>query len=278
MKKNRIHAGSKVCYVILIIWTIFSIFPLYWMITFSFKNNDQIFNESALSLPHSWNPDNYVEAISKGQMGTYFLNSLLVTGVTIFLTVFIALMASYAVSRLIWKGNKTVNNLFMLGLTLPIHAALLPVFLILRSLHMLNTFASLIVPYTAFALAMAIMICNSFMINIPGELEESACMDGCGTFGIFFRIIVPMMRPAVSTIAIFTFLQAWNELMFATVFVSDSAHRTLTVGMQSLVGTYSTNWGPIGAALVIATIPTVVVYLFMSRKVQESLVAGAIKG
>ena len=174
MKKNRIHAGIKVCYVILIIWTIFSIFPLYWMITFSFKNNDQIFNESALSLPHSWNPDNYVEAISKGQMGTYFLNSLLVTGVTIFLTVFIALMASYAVSRLIWKGNKTVNNLFMLGLTLPIHAALLPVFLILRSLHMLNTFASLIVPYTAFALAMAIMICNSFMINIPGELEESA--------------------------------------------------------------------------------------------------------
>lgn len=166
----------------------------------------------------------------------------------------------------------------MLGLTLPIHAALLPVFLILRSLHMLNTFSSLFIPYTAFALAMAIMICNSFMMNIPEELEESACMDGCGTFGIFFRIIVPLMKPAISTIGIFTFLQVWNELMFATVFVSDSAHRTLTVGMQSLVGTYSTNWGPIGAALVIATIPTVIVYLFMSKKVQDSLVAGAIKG
>ena len=166
----------------------------------------------------------------------------------------------------------------MLGLTIPIHAVLLPVFLILRSFHMLNTFASLFLPYASFALAMAIMICNSFMGNIPEELEEAACIDGCGTFGIFFRIIVPLMKPALSTIAIFTFLQAWNELMFATVFVSDSAHRTLTVGIQSLSGTYSTNWGPIGAALVIATFPTLVIYLCMSKKVQESLTAGAVKG
>lgn len=278
MKKHTGFIGKSLFYLILLLWTVISIFPLYWMILFSFKDNSEIFNKSALSLPESWNLTNYVEALTKGQMGRYFFNSILVTGVTIFLTLVIALMASYAVSRLLWKGRTLLNNIFMLGLTLPIHAALLPVFLILRSMHMLNTFSSLFIPYTAFALAMAIMICNSFMLNIPEELEESACMDGCGTFGIFFRIIVPLMKPAVSTIAIFTFLQAWNELMFATVFVSDSAHRTLTVGMQSLVGTYSTNWGPIGAALVIATIPTVIVYLFMSKKVQDSLVAGAIKG
>ncbi len=278
MKKYIGRAGRYLYYLILLIWTVVSIFPLYWMILFSFKDNSEIFGKSALSLPESWDITNYVEALTKGQMGRYFLNSILVTGVTIFLTVAIALMASYAVSRLLWKGRTVLNNIFMLGLTLPIHAALLPVFLILRSMRMLNTFSSLFIPYTAFALAMAIMICNSFMMNIPEELEESACMDGCGTFGIFFRIIVPLMKPAISTIAIFTFLQAWNELMFATVFVSDSAHRTLTVGMQSLVGTYSTNWGPIGAALVIATIPTVIVYLFMSKKVQDSLVAGAIKG
>lgn len=278
MKKHTGLIGKSLFYLILLLWTVISIFPLYWMILFSFKDNNEIFNKSALSLPESWNLTNYVEALTKGQMGRYFFNSILVTGVTIVLTLVIALMASYAVSRLLWKGRTLLNNIFMLGLTLPIHAALLPVFLILRSMHMLNTFSSLFIPYTAFALAMAIMICNSFMLNIPEELEESACMDGCGTFGIFFRIIVPLMKPAVSTIAIFTFLQAWNELMFATVFVSDSAHRTLTVGMQSLVGTYSTNWGPIGAALVIATIPTVIVYLFMSKKVQDSLVAGAIKG
>lgn len=278
MKKYTGFIGKYLFYLILLLWTVISIFPLYWMILFSFKDNNEIFNKSALSLPESWNLTNYVEALTKGQMGRYFFNSILVTGITIFLTLVIALMASYAVSRLLWKGRTLLNNIFMLGLTLPIHAALLPVFLILRSMHMLNTFSSLFIPYTAFALAMAIMICNSFMMNIPEELEESACMDGCGTFGIFFRIIVPLMKPAVSTIAIFTFLQAWNELMFATVFVSDSAHRTLTVGMQSLVGTYSTNWGPIGAALVIATIPTVIVYLFISKKVQDSLVAGAIKG
>lgn len=278
MLKTKMSPGKILCGVILAVWTVVSIFPLYWMITFSFKDNNEIFNGNALSLPKVWNISNYTDALGKGNMGRYFLNSVLVTGVTIFLTVMISLMASYAVSRMLWKGRELLNNIFMLGLTLPIHAALLPVFLILRDVHLLNTFSSLIIPYTAFALAMAIMICNSFMIGIPDELEESACMDGCGTFGIFFRIIVPLMRPAVSTLAIFTFLQAWNELMFATVFVSDSTHRTLTVGMQSLVGTYSTNWGPVGAALVVATVPTVIVYLLMSRKVQESLVAGAIKG
>lgn len=270
--------GKYIKYFVLGIWTVVSLFPLYWMFIFSLKDNKEIYSGNPLSLPESWIWSNYTDALSKGNMAQYFLNSILVTGITILLTVVISVMTSFALSRLVWKGRNLLNNIFMIGLTLPIHAALLPLFLILRSLRLLNTYASLFIPYTAFALAMAIMICNSFMLNIPGELEESACIDGCGTFGIFFKIIVPLMKPALSTIAIFTFLQAWNELMFATVFVSDSAHRTLTVGIQSLSGTYSTNWGPVGAALVIATLPTLVIYLFMSKKVQNSLVAGALKG
>ena len=278
MKTKTIRPGRIFSGIVLVFWTIVSIFPLYWMFIFSLKNNDEIYSGNPLALPQNWVWSNYTDALSKGHMAQYFFNSILVTGVTILLTIVIALTASYAVSRLLFKGRKLINDFFMLGLTIPIHAVLVPVFLILRSFHMLNTFASLFLPYASFALAMAIMICNSFMGNIPEELEEAACIDGCGTFGIFFRIIVPLMKPALSTIAIFTFLQAWNELMFATVFVSDSAHRTLTVGIQSLSGTYSTNWGPIGAALVIATFPTLVIYLFMSKKVQESLTAGAVKG
>ena len=125
---------------------------------------------------------------------------------------------------------------------------------------------------------MAIMIFGSFMVNIPEELEESACLDGCGTFGIFFRIILPLMRPAVSTVAIFTFLQAWNELMFAVIFNSESRFNTLPVAINTFFGSYTTKWGPIGAALVIATFPTLFVYSFISKKIQESLIAGAIKG
>lgn len=273
-----VKAAKILKYALLVVWAIISLFPLYWLLTFSLKNNDEIFTGRALDLPKVWQWSNYSEALSRGNVLVFFKNSFLVTLLTILLVSIAALMASYALSRLIWKGRETANNLFMLGLTMPIHAALLPVFLILQKMHLLNTYASLVMPYAAFALAMAIMICNSFMLNIPYELEDAACIDGCGTYGIFFRIILPLMKPALSTIAIFTFLQAWNELMFATVFINDSAHRTLTVGIQTLAGTYSTNWGPIGAALAVATFPTIIVYLFMSQKVQQSLVAGAVKG
>jgi len=265
-------------YLVLLFWTVVSLFPIYWMFTFSLKNNKEIFGENIIGLPKHWLWSNYEAAFTAGNMGSYFVNSIIVTGFTIALTTIFALMASYAMTRLVWKGRKKVNNIFMLGLTVPIHAAILPVFIILRNLHMTNSYQALIIPYVAFALAMAIMISISFLQNIPAELEEAACIDGCSVYGIFFRIICPLMKPALSTIAIFTFLQAWNELMFAVIFISDSKYRTLSVGIQTLSGAYTTEWGPIGAALVIATFPTLIAYTFMSKKIQESLMAGAIKG
>ena len=150
-----------------------------------------------------------------------FFNSCVVTGLTILFTILFSLMAAYALERMIWKGRKQINALFMLGLTVPIHAAILPIFIILRKFHMLNSYQSLIVPYVAFALAMAIMICSSFMISIPVELEESACIDGAGIYKIFWVIICPLMKPAFASVAIFTFLQAWNELMFAKMCIRD---------------------------------------------------------
>lgn len=265
-------------YILLIFWALVNIFPLYWMLTFSLKDNAEIFGDNIIGLPQNWIFKNYEDAFKVGNMGVNFLNSVIVTGCTIILTSIIGLMACYALTRMEWKGRNLVNNIFMLGLTVPIHAALLPVFLILSKLKMANSYQALIIPYTAFALAMAIMIFASFMVNIPMELEEAACIDGCGVFGTFFRIILPLMLPAISTVAIFTFLQAWNELLFAVVFINDSKYRTLPIGIQMLSGSYTTAWGPIGAALVMATFPTLIVYAFMSRKIQESLIAGAIKG
>ena len=274
IKKRKVVAK----YIILIFWTLVNLFPLYWMFTFSFKDNKEIFGNNIIGLPHHWLFSNYKQALDVGNIGLYFLNSIIVTASTIIATVIVALMACYVLTRMDWPGRRLVNNLFMLGLTVPIHAAILPVFIILRNLKMTNSYQALILPYTAFALAMAIMIFGSFMVNIPRELEESACIDGCGTFGIFFKIIVPLMRPAIATVAIFTFLQAWNELMFAVIFISDSKYRTLPVGIQALSGSYTTAWGPIGAALVIATFPTLIIYAIMSRKIQSSLIAGAVKG
>lgn len=276
--KTKKNVKNVVKYTVLIIWTFVSLFPLYYMLMFSLKDNSEIFGSNVIGLPKHWLWSNYKKALIAGNMGLYFFNSCVVTGLTILFTILFSLMAAYALERMIWKGRKQINALFMLGLIVPIHAAILPIFIILRKFHMLNSYQSLIVPYVAFALAMAIMICSSFMISIPVELEESACIDGAGIYKIFWVIICPLMKPAFASVAIFTFLQAWNELMFAIIYISDSKYRTLSVGIQSLSGAYTTDWGPIGAGLVIATFPTLIIYLFMSKKIQSSLMAGAIKG
>ncbi|MDU6264506.1 MAG: carbohydrate ABC transporter permease [Anaerocolumna aminovalerica] len=278
METKKIKIGSIIITIILVLWAVIQLFPLYWMFTFSLKDNSEIFGANIIGLPHNWIWENYTTALTKGNVARYFFNSIVVTGLTIALTTVTALMATYALTRMVWKGRKLANNIFMLGLTVPIHAAILPVFIILRNLRMTNSYQSLIIPYSAFALAMAIMISSGFIESIPKELEEAACIDGCGVYSIFGRIILPLMKPALATISIFVFLQAWNELMFAVIFISESKFRTLSVGIQTLSGSYTTDWGPIGAALVIATFPTLVVYSLMSGKIQESLVMGAVKG
>ena len=265
-------------YIGLAIWMIVNLFPVYWMFTFSLKSNPEIFGDNVIGLPKEWLWSNYTTALHTGNMGLYFMNSAIVAISTIIITLCVALMATFALTRLIWKGRKTLNKFFMLGLTIPIHASIVPVYVTLSKLNMLNTYWALIIPYSAFSLAMAILVCVGFMNEIPRELDESACIDGCGVFGVFFRIIVPLMRPAVATVGIYTFLQCWNELMFANVFLSKNALRTLPVGVQALSGQYTTEWGPIGAALVLATFPTLFVYIFLSKKIQESFIAGAIKG
>ena len=276
--KSTSKSVRIIIYIGLVFWLIVNLFPVYWMFTFSLKSNAEIFGDNVVGLPHDWLWSNYESALSTGNMAKYFLNSSIVAIATILITLAVALMGTFALTRLIWKGRKALNKFFMLGLTIPIHASIVPVYVTLSRLHLLNTYWALIIPYAAFSLSMAILVCTGFMNEIPRDLDESACIDGCSIWGIFFRIIVPLMKPAVATVGIYTFLQCWNELMFANIFISKSALRALPVGVQALSGQYTTEWGPIGAALVLATFPTLFIYIFLSKKIQESFIAGAIKG
>ena len=251
---NNMSKGARIAiYIGLIFWMLVNLFPVYWMFTFSLKDNAEIFGENVVGLPKHWLWSNYTSALKTGHIGVYFLNSTIVAVATILITLAVALMATFALTRLIWKRRKTLNKFFMLGLTIPIHASIVPVYVTLSRLHLLNTYWALIIPYSAFSLSMAILVCTGFMNEIPRELDESACIDGCSIWGIFFRIIVPLMKPAVATVGIYTFLQCWNELMFANIFISKSSLKTLPVGIQALSGQYTTEWGPIGAALCLAT-------------------------
>lgn len=275
--KNR-KPSTILIQCFLIFWAAIQIFPLYWLLTFSLKDNADIFQGNMVGLPQIWHFENYEHAFMGGSVGRYLLNSIIVTGATILIVGLASLMASYALVRMKWKLRKFMQVVFIMGITIPIHAALLPVFIMMRQVHLINTYWCLIIPYAAFAVPMAIMISSGFISAIPVELEEAACIDGCNIYSTFFKIIMPLMKPSLATIAIFTFLQSWNELMFAVVFISKPEYRTLTVGIQSLVGQYTTDWGPIGAGLVVATFPIILIYIILSKQVQESLIAGSVKG
>ncbi len=277
-KRRNITVGGAFAYAGLVFWALICLFPVYWMLTFSLKTNPEIFGENVIGLPRYWVWGNYSQALNTGHMYKYFLNSVIVAAATILITLIASFMATYAITRLVWKGRKMMNKFFMLGLTIPIHASIVPIYVSLSKLHLLSTYWAVIIPYSAFSLAMGILISTGFMGDIPYDLDEAASIDGCGVWGTFNRVIVPLMLPAVATVGIYTFLQCWNELMFANVFISKDAYKTLPVGVQALSGQYTTDWGPIGAALSLATIPTLLVYVFLSKQIQDSFIAGAVKG
>lgn len=274
--KANFGRGLKIA--ILVLFTVIQLFPLLWLLSFSLKNNGEIFGGNVLGLPRQYLWENYREAIFSAKVGTYFINSVIVTGCTIVMTIAVSSMASYAIARLRWKLSGLALLFLTLGLMIPVHAALLPLFLTLGQFGLLNTRMALIIPYTGFAISLAVNILTIFFRTIPHELEESALIDGSSIYRTFYSIMLPLVRPAIVTVAIFTYISAWNELMFATSFINNQAYKTLTVGIMSMVGQYVTEWGPIGAGLVIATVPSIIGYSLVSAQLPKSISAGAIKG
>lgn len=262
----------------LLLFTVTSVYPLIWLVFFSFKSNEEIFGGNIIGPPREWLIENYENALLGGKVLGYLGNSIFVTLVVIIVSTILIAMVAYAVTRMRWKLRGTAYWFFMAGLTIPIHATLLPLFLLLKRIGILNTPLAIIIPYTAFALPFGIMVLGNHYATVPYEMEEAACIDGCSIYQAFFRVILPLVRPALATIAIFTFLSSWNELMFAMTFISDDRYKTLTVGIQSLAGMYYTEWGPIGAGMVVATFPVLFIYILLSKQVQNAILAGAVKG
>ncbi|MDD2968602.1 MAG: carbohydrate ABC transporter permease [Lachnospiraceae bacterium] len=276
--REKIKIGKIISQLFLLFYSIVSIYPLFWLLLFSLKNNNEIFGGNIAGLPKHWKFENYISAFEQAKVLDYLGNSVLVTSITILIVIILSSTAAFALERMIWRGQKTMMKVILIGMMVPIHATLLPLFMVLKNLHLLNTYWGLIIPYVAFGIPMGIYITTSFLSSIPRELEEAAAIDGCGIFKIFAVIILPLVKPALATISIFTYISSWNELMFAVTFISKQEYKTLTVGIMSMVGAYTTKWGEIGAGLVIATIPTIFIYILLSEQVQKSLVTGAVKG
>ena len=275
---KEFEIGNKISGVALSIFAVIQIFPLWWLFNFSLKDNAQIYNLSAFALPEKMIWQNYVNVFESLNMGQYLMNSVLVTAATLLITVLFSSMASYAATRMSWIHGDKIIIYFVLGIMIPMHAALLPIFILFKNLGLLNNLWALVIVYSAFSIPQAVFIFSGFMRGLPKELEEAATIDGCNIFQTFFMIIMPLLKPIIATVSIFIYLYSWNELMFALTLMSKKQMRTLTVGVMTLQGEFFVDWGAIGAAMVVAVLPSLIIYALLSDKIQKSLVGGAVKG
>ncbi|KGE20226.1 carbohydrate ABC transporter permease [Paenibacillus wynnii] len=270
--------GYTLMYLGLILVALVQIFPLVWLLIFSLKNNQEIFNMAPFSIPAHPHWENYVNVWTNGNIAQYFVNSVLITAIALALTVLLASFVTYAVTRMRWKGRSFVLGLFMVGLMIPVHSTLIPLFSLFLKLHLTDSPISIILSYVAFNLPTTIMILLGFYYALPKEVEEAAIIDGCSVNTMFFRIILPMTSSVLATTAIINMIYNWNEFIFVNTFISSDKYKTLTVGVQNFIGQYTTDWGAIGATLMISILPILIVFLLLSDRIVEGIAAGSVKG
>lgn len=274
-KKRKLNL-SVIKYLVLGIFAVIQLFPLVWTLLFSFKTNKDIVLSGALSLPEKWMVSNYVDAWVKGHIQEYFINSVLVSLATVFSVLFLGSMAAYGITRMKWKLSKPVTLLFLSGLMIPIQSILIPEFFIMKNLGLTKTYLAVILPYVGAGLPLGIYIISSFLAGIPKEVEEAAFIDGCSIFRSFFSIVLQLVKPALATVGVFTFLNSWNEFIMAATFIYNDKLKTLPLGLMAFQGLHAIDWGPMGAAMVIASLPTILFYLKFSNMIENSFTAGAI--
>jgi raffinose/stachyose/melibiose transport system permease protein len=222
--------------------------------------------------------DNYATAWVSGKIGTSFFNSVMVSFTSVGVTIVVASMAAFALKRFKWKLSGFVMGLFLIGVMIPIHSTLIPLFMVFNKIGLLNKHISLVLPYVAFALPTSIFILSGFMATFPKEIEEAAVIDGCSMKGVFWRIIFPLSKSSIATISIFNFVTAWNELMFTLIFMTSDSKMMLPVSLTKFKGQYSTSWTIQLAAVVIMVLPSLIAYFFLNDKIIKSLTIGAVKG
>ncbi len=273
--KNKVIQGVK--YIVLFLYALTCIYPMIWLVLSSFKSNEELF-ENTWGIPKSLNIINYVTAVIQGHIGTYFINSVIVSAVSVVICVLLGSMVSYAISRMQWKFSKIVHKLFMLGMMIPIYATIIPLFSMFNQMHLLDTYVSVIIPHIVFGFPMVVFIMTGFLENIPRELEEAAVMDGSNIYQIFFKIITPIAKPSIVTVAVITFIDVWNDLLIPQIFLTSSDKMTLPVGLTEFEGLHTTDYVSTIAAVVITVIPSIVVYILLHKNIMEGMVAGAVKG
>ncbi|WP_025027384.1 carbohydrate ABC transporter permease [Caldalkalibacillus mannanilyticus] len=268
--------GEFITLVGLIIGAIIILYPLFWMVVSSMKSYDEIYHD-VWGLPSTWLVHNYAEAWSKG-ISSYFFNSVIVTVITVIAVLLFASMAAFALAKYRSRFIDYALIFIMAGMMINPQVAMIPLFGILTSLELMNTRWALILPYIAFRLPISILLLRAYFLSIPRELEESAIIDGCSEFGIYSKIYLPIARPILITTVVLTSFFAWNEFLFATVFIDSNSLKTIPSGLMNFRDALRTDWGVLLAGMVISSLPMIALLLVLQKHLVRGLSEGSVKG
>lgn len=275
-EKIGIHA-------VLIFVSLLSIFPFIWLISTSLKGNaENIFAYPPQIMPHDFTFQNYVGVWKRVNFIAYFMNSMIVAGATVFLNLLLSALAAYPLARMQFWGKKFAFFAVLATIMVPFQAIMLPVYLITLKLHMVDSvnnfmgYLGLVMPFAVSAFGIFLM--RQAFLTIPKEMEEAAIVDGCNVFQVFFKVLLPMVKPSLAVLAIFTFIGSWGEFLWPSIVLTKEAMYTLPVGVNNLQGMFSSNWRFIAAGSILATIPIVIFFLAMQKYFISGENEGAVKG
>jgi len=270
-------ARSLSLHTVSIIVGLIIVVPIIFALLGGFKDNRQLSN-SPFALPSPWIPENYLEILGSGSFWRQLFNSTLIALATAVIVVGVAALASFVFARYAFRGRELLFLFFTIGLMFPFAVAILPLFILLRTMGLLDNPLGVILPQAAFGLPVTIIILRSFFRAIPGELEESAILDGCTPFGFFWRILLPMARPAIATVSVLAIVASWNNFMLPLVVFNDPNWWTIPVGVQEFQGQYADDSAKVLAYVVLAMVPALAFYSIAERQLIGGLTAGATKG
>lgn len=274
---SRLQLAQPLQYLVAACVALIVLVPLATAALNGFKSNADLLLRP-FGLPQVWVWENYTSVLQNGAFWRMLLNSILVMAGTTVGVVTLASMAAYVFARLQFRGRELLFNFFTLGLLFPLAVAILPLYITLRQLNLVDSLWGIILPQVAFGIPGNILILRGFFAAIPRELDEAAAIDGCTTAGYFWRILLPLMRPALAAVAVLTMVASWNNFFLPLLVLNSEALYTLPLGIQQFQGQFGTDWGRVLAFVTLALIPTIGFYLLAERQIVAGLTAGAVKG
>jgi len=279
MTKGKIKLKSVLISLFTIALVIIEVYPIFWMITASLKQPAEFVNKPAYALNDGFYIKNYIDAWTRGNMATFFKNSLINTLVALVFIVFFSVTVGFAVTKMEWKYKDAVAKYFGVGIMVPIATALIPLFQIYNKMGLINTRTSLILAYIAFGLSLSIYLVTGFLRSLPDEILEAAVVDGCDIFKLMWKVVVPLMKNAIVTVLVLQFFFKWNDLLFSMTFINDTKLKTIQTGLLYFQDEFgSKNWGAIFASVSMSVLPMLVLYMILNKAVIEGMTAGAVKG